>query len=649
MLTRPRSFIIAILTFAFAILFAARVVEARAGGGHSFGGGGGHSFSGGHSFGNHGGSRGGSFRGTGGGEGGVSEAVVALIIIAIVVVIIISQLQKQQQIRTIRRGLPAADGLARASAMAELQRDDPAFDPVALCSAVAKAFTIVQSAWSAMKLDPIRPFVSDGVFERFTLQIQEMQAVGYRNVVEDLKILSVTIQTIENDDFFQTIALAITASARDYDVSLNNGTRLRTNSTSDFTEVWSFIRRRGTKTPAGGGFKLLEGNCPNCGASLEMNQHARCKQCSAIVRNGQYDWVLAEITQESEWDGRPQSAVPGLSAMRQRDPALNIQTIEDTASVIFYRTIAAGWARDSRPLRKMATDDFCRDYAATVGQSYYTNCGVGSVSVLGLCSDAGQDRAIVRITWSGTRHTGNSGQTYGGNGVTGVISQLFMLSRDATAMTDVNNAISSAHCPNCGGPMLHDASPACEFCGTVLNDGKHGWVLGAIYAASSSQGQAALQSCRQSPTTTSTASPASPSAPAARAAPAARGSEMLGWVLQTVLADGVVSEKEQQYLHSIAQTRRIPLDHLNEMIEAAKGGSLDVAAPADCDEARAWLEAMVEAGFADGRLTADEVKILQKLALAQGFTNQELNVLINSVRTRLLQQTRMVLRNSARA
>ena len=108
------------------------------------------------------------------------------------------------------------------------------------------------------------------------------------------------------------------------------------------------------------------------------------------------------------------------------------------------------------------------------------------------------------------------------------------------------------------------------------------------------QGQAALQSCRQNLTQTAPASPAS------AAAPSPRGSEMLGWVIQTVLADGVVSEKEQQYLHSIAQTRRVPIEHLDEMIEAAKGGSLDVAAPADRDETRAWLEAMIEAGFADG-------------------------------------------------
>ncbi len=634
-----RRSIAAILVFALTILFVAQIAEARAGGGHSFGGGGGHSFSGGHSFGNHGGSRGGSYHS---GGGNLSPAAVLIIIAIIIAIILLRYYLAQQQTQTIRQGISTGDEMARANAIAALQRDDPAFNPAGFCSTIVKAFTTVQAAWSAMKLESIRPFVSDGIFERFTLQMQEMQAVGYRNVVEDLKVLSVTIASVESDEFFQTIAVRITASARDYDVSLSNGARLRTNSTSEFTEIWSFIRRRGTQTPADGGFKLLAGNCPNCGATLEMNQHARCKQCNAIVRNGQYDWVLAEITQECEWDGRPQNAVPGLAAMRQRDPMLNTQTIEDTASVIFYRTIAAGWARDSRPLRKMATEAFCRDFAANFGQTYYTNCGVGSVSVLGLYCEDGQDRAAVRITWSGTRHTGDSGKSYGGEGVTGVISQLFLLTRDSTAMTDANNAISSAHCPNCGGPMLHDASPACEFCGTILNDGRHGWVLDAVCAVSSPQGQAILQSCRKNLAQSQTA-------PIPLSSPSPRGSGMLGWVIQTVLADGEVSEKERQYLSAIAQHRQISAERLSEMVEAAKRGSLDVAAPADRDEARAWLETMVEAGFADGRLTAEEVNILRKLAAAHGFTNQELNVLINSVRKRLLQQSRAAMRSSTMA
>ena len=32
-----------------------------------------------------------------------------------------------------------------------------------------------------------------------------------------------------------------------------------------------------------------------------MNQSANCTHCQALLRSGEYDWVLTEITQESEW------------------------------------------------------------------------------------------------------------------------------------------------------------------------------------------------------------------------------------------------------------------------------------------------------------------------------------------------------------
>ena len=54
-----------------------------------------------------------------------------------------------------------------------------------------------------------------------------------------------------------------------------------------FTEMWSFLRRRGAKTPSGEG--RIEGKCPNCGAPLSMEQSARCGTCECLARSGQFD------------------------------------------------------------------------------------------------------------------------------------------------------------------------------------------------------------------------------------------------------------------------------------------------------------------------------------------------------------------------
>ena len=66
-----------------------------------------------------------------------------------------------------------------------------------------------------------------------------------------------------------------------------------------YEEVWSFLRKRGSKSK--NGVPALEGRCPNCGADLPVSDVVRCEYCKAVVNSGEHDWVLAEITQPEEW------------------------------------------------------------------------------------------------------------------------------------------------------------------------------------------------------------------------------------------------------------------------------------------------------------------------------------------------------------
>ena len=50
----------------------------------------------------------------------------------------------------------------------------------------------IQESWSAQDLSQIKHFVSDGIFERFTLQIQEQRDMGYRDFIERIRIHSAT-------------------------------------------------------------------------------------------------------------------------------------------------------------------------------------------------------------------------------------------------------------------------------------------------------------------------------------------------------------------------------------------------------------------------------------------------------------------------
>ena len=181
-------------------------------------------------------------------------------------------------------------------------------------------------------------FISDGVYERFSLQFAEQRDGGYRNMMDNVAVQQVRVADARSAGVFDEVSVRIIASAADYRVRLTDGKPLGGGfqSAEQFAEIWSFLRKRGAMTdPSKTG--LIEGNCPNCGAPIEMNQSANCQRCKAELRSGEYDWVLAEITQESEWQRSALQDIPGVDRLRQQDPGFDALAIEDRASVIFWR------------------------------------------------------------------------------------------------------------------------------------------------------------------------------------------------------------------------------------------------------------------------------------------------------------------------
>ena len=221
-------------------------------------------------------------------------------------------------------------------------------------SAVGVAFRKIQDAWCAHNLNAIRPFISDGVHERFTLQFAEQRAQGWRDHMENIRITNITLAELRTDGLFDELSVRIDATAVDYRVSLVNGKRLSGSTAPErFVEIWSFLRHGGAVTQPGRA-GLIEGNCPNCGAAVAMNQSTNCDHCKALLRSGQYDWVLAEITQEVEWQGQRHGAVPGVGTIRSRDPEFNAVELEDRASVIYWRKATADRLGKIDPRRKAA-------------------------------------------------------------------------------------------------------------------------------------------------------------------------------------------------------------------------------------------------------------------------------------------------------
>jgi len=371
-----------------------------------------------------------------------------------------------------------------AAALASIRRRDEEFDPSHLQSRSASAFKQIQQAWSQQDLSPIRPYVSDALYERFTIQIGEQKDIGYRNIVEDVRIESIGVALASAGEIFDEIAFRIGASATDYRIDVKNGKEIKgTRRAEHFVEYWSLIRRKGAKTIGKG---LFEGNCPNCGDAIELNKSERCTTCQSVLRSGEYDWVLSEITQASEWPSPDSSKAPGLAAYKRIDPGFNLQHIEDRASVIFWRKVMADRTAKIDTLPKVALPSFYDGYKSKLPdpkgrRSYIGDCAVGAVETLGVIPGDDFDRVLVAVHWSGRTFTVEPGERTKEMHDQRIRRDMFVLARKSGVKTNIDHAISSAHCNNCGAPESFVASNKCENCGSVLGDGAMEWVLEDIF------------------------------------------------------------------------------------------------------------------------------------------------------------------------
>lgn len=288
-----------------AIVFAIQLTAlARAGGGSSGGGGGG---GGGHSSGGSYSSSG-SYRSGGSGGifvvGGDASALWLFLGLGILGVILIgAALSRRNSSSAVdtddNAEVPAVDAAAVEAGIKALQARDPNFNPQVFVDRAQMTFFVLQNAWMARNLEPARIYLSDAIYHRWKLQVDQFVALHKRDVLEDLAVNGCTIAKVEGDANFDSITVRFDAIAKDYEVD-DSGKMVSGDKTiQPFTEFWTFIRSQAARSRVGETAQITQ--CPNCGAPVSINESGICAYCKATVTTGQFGWVLNNITQASEW------------------------------------------------------------------------------------------------------------------------------------------------------------------------------------------------------------------------------------------------------------------------------------------------------------------------------------------------------------
>jgi hypothetical protein len=158
----------------------------------------------------------------------------------------------------------------------------------------------LNKAWAANALEPIRGFVSDGLFDYLQYWVDAYMRQGLRNQLTDMRITKVEYAKVVRDTYYDAVTIRIWGTGKDFVIKTETGKLMRGSKHTEraYSEYWTLIRSAKRK-----GAPKADASCGNCGAPLKVTQAGACEHCGAIVTTGEFDWVLSKIEQDDTYRG----------------------------------------------------------------------------------------------------------------------------------------------------------------------------------------------------------------------------------------------------------------------------------------------------------------------------------------------------------
>ncbi|MCX6119394.1 MAG: Tim44-like domain-containing protein [Proteobacteria bacterium] len=344
----------------------------------------------------------------------------------------------------------------------QLLKSDPGFVQKDFSLRVSKAFEHLQQAWSKQDLSSSTAYLSDGMYERLKLQIEDQKSNGIRNELKNIQIKKCSVSDYESDGTYESLTMRIAASGTDQ--TIESATLKQTKSEqTNFEEFWTFTRHKDCKTNLNSG--LLENCCPGCSTTISSSRIAKCPSCQIAMRSGTFDWVLTEISQSSTTSiETDRSSIEELLA---RDKSFSIQLLEDRASVVFLRLATARGRPESKRLKTIVEAN--RESIFSTGEPL-SSIAIGNIELKKIDSkqDPVKDFAHLRIEWSAKFGSNRSAESRQSN---------LVLVRSKSATSAKSQLFGADHCSGCGASSDDLSTELCAYCQTPRFDADNQWVL----------------------------------------------------------------------------------------------------------------------------------------------------------------------------
>ncbi|MEN9448706.1 MAG: hypothetical protein RJA25_1996 [Bacteroidota bacterium] len=565
--------------------------------------------------------------GDGGGDGGAIFYLIYMllrlifmlpfpinIIVLGIVVFIIYKIAKNYQASSGLNSIPNYSGnnasfsQKKDSISSEFLTANANFNTEGFKDKVRTAFVAIQNAWMQQDLSKVRKWISDGVYQRFNTQFIMMKQIEQVNEISNISIQQIFIDDIESDGIYDIINVGIQYSMYDGFVS-KKYTQLNDGGPLNALEYWSFIKKTGVKEKD----LYHTTNCPNCGGNLpnDGGETAKCPYCSTITYLGDYDWILAEITQPDDYfNSNSKYEKQGKFSKKIREQLaenkdFSLQLLEDKASNGYLQMMTALVLKRPEITRRFVTDALYNNMEQqikTTSNFVFNRLYLNHVTAFDFYKENNKDNIVIALKYSSQRIRNiDSSPQFD----TSIISQdeVLIMSRDSGVDESKKGSLYAHSCPNCGAPITDTIDTKCSYCDAQLNSTKYEWIISEWMNAN--EYNTFRQSKSGSMTVDNNINVLDELFKVRDYA--------LNNVLMIMAADGKITEEEIAYINMLASKWNYDRNKIQGFLQLAKNNKLVLRMPPDDKQKKKIIALMETAAQLDNTVTPEEKALLEQV------------------------------------
>lgn len=174
----------------------------------------------------------------------------------------------------------------------ELMEKDNTFTESGFISKVDNTFIMLLSGIMMWDLERVKHKISDELFERYKVMVDSLKNNNERRMFDEMNVRSTAIQTISEDDENYTIVVLLESTYMDYIMNVETNKYISGVNDHRITKYhnMTFKKKKNSKDSNG------VNECPNCGASVDINNNGICEFCHTVFNLEDYDWILVNIS-----------------------------------------------------------------------------------------------------------------------------------------------------------------------------------------------------------------------------------------------------------------------------------------------------------------------------------------------------------------